>query len=141
MVGYGEDGAVGFHIISCILVYAFLAFGLSRLIGLFLLFNCPESQKPLKRKQISFVIEKVTVYAGMSLVIGAIFFFIIFFTLLIISENLFDINSIIYSILNRQFFVLALLMASVNCVLIFYIFFHADSYRTLKQFLELSEDT
>ena len=141
MSSYGEDGSVGFHIVGSIIAYALLVFIIFKLIGLFLLLNCNESQKPLRREQLKFVTEKILVATGLALVLGAILFFAIFFGLILISGNLFDINSVIYSVLDRQFFILALLMASVNSVLIFYIFFNGDSHNNLKQFLELREET
>ena len=141
MSSYWKDGTVGFHIVGSVIAYALLVFILFKLIGLFLLLNCNENQKALRREQLKFVTEKILVAAGLALVLGAILFFVIFFGLMLISGNLFDINSVIYSVLDRQFFILALLMASVNSVLIFYIFFNGDSYHTLKQFLELSGKT
>ena len=134
-----EDGVEGFHIVGSVIVYVILVFLISKLISVFLLVNANEGRKSLVKEQTKFVIENIIVPSGFALVIGAILFFAVFFALMLISATIFDINSVIYGVLDRKFFILALLMSSVNSVLIFYLFFNNQSIQTFQQFIDIRQ--
>ena len=123
-----EDGVVGFHIIGSLIAYGILVFILFKLIGLFLLMNSNEDRRPLIREQLKYLTENFISSILVALFLGAILFFVIAVALFVISHTLFDINSIIYGVLDKKFFILALLMASVNSVLIFFLFFEPQGH-------------
>ena len=136
-----EDGVVGFHIIGSLIAYGILVFILFKLIGLFLLMNSNEDRRPLIREQLKYLTENFISSILVALFLGAILFFVIAVALFVISHTLFDINSIIYGVLDKKFFILALLMASVNSVLIFFLFFEPQGHYKLQGFLDLSSTT